>query len=408
MEITKFVKLLLKKEFWVLYSKYVRPTMFGEDYRGLYEALVDCHKRYNRDFTVDDLKAVWVVLNPTATRAQRNHIEEIFLDIEHEQEYGSDIAPYLLRHLWKEETGREIGQLALKIINNELDSLEPIRRIIEQRSEDFLPLEDVEPISNDLDDLIEQYETNAQWKFNLNCLNDKIEGLSEGDFAVIFARPDVGKTGFHVSLSTGPGGWCEQGANVLVIGNEEPGYRTSMRAVSAYTGLTRDEIIAEKESVKPLWDQVRKNYTLIDDVDMTIERLHAMVKRRKPDILIIDQLDKVGVSGNFQRDDQKLREIYVQAREIAKRYKCVVIAISQASAEAEGRTWLSYSTLENSKTGKAAEADLIIGIGKTKADEQAIEEDTTRYLTISKNKLSSFKGKLACQLEPTISRFVDM
>ena len=86
-------------------------------------------------------------------------------------------------------------------------------------------------------------------------------------------------------------------------------------------------------------------------------------EKHKPDIIVIDQLDKVNVSGTYARTDEKLRAVYTGAREIAKRHNCCVIAISQASADAHGKTRISFDMMENSKTGKAAEADLIIGIG---------------------------------------------
>ena len=53
------------------------------------------------------------------------------------------------------------------------------------------------------------------------------------------------------------------------------------------------------------------------------------------------------------------------ARQIAKTYDCAVFYMSQLSAEAEGRTTLNQSMMEGSRTGKAAEADLMILIAKS-------------------------------------------
>ena len=89
-------------------------------------------------------------------------------------------------------------------------------------------------------------------------------------------------------------------------------------------------------------------------------------------------------------------------REVCKRHNVFGIGISQASADAEGRTHVTYAMMENSKTGKAAEADLIIGIGKS---DVADSSDTRRYLTISKNKLTGFHGNIPVNLESTTSRY---
>jgi replicative DNA helicase len=82
---------------------------------------------------------------------------------------------------------------------------------------------------------------------------------------------------------------------------------------------------------------------------------------------------------------------------MAKRHECALVAVSQASADAEGRTRLDFSMMENSKTGKAAEADLIIGIGKHGQSDDG-EPDTMRFLNISKNKLSGYHGVIPCNL----------
>jgi hypothetical protein len=63
--------------------------------------------------------------------------------------------------------------------------------------------------------------------------------------------------------------------------------------------------------------------------------------------------------------------------------------------------------MEGSKIGKAAETDLIIGIGKHEAgDIDDSEIDNSRYLTVSKNKLSGWHGTIICNIEPEVSRYV--
>ncbi len=184
--------------------------------------------------------------------------------------------------------------------------------------------------------------------------------------------------------------------------NEEPAVRTQMRVINAHTGMTRDEIIDNMDLAKEKWKEIKDNVKLLDTVDWTIDDVDAFCKHHKPDILIIDQLDKVNMSGNFTRTDEKLRAVYTGAREIAKRHECCVIAISQASADAHGKTRISFDMMENSKTGKAAEADLIIGIGKHGTLDSL---DTTRVMCISKNKISGYHGEITCNIEPQLSRY---
>jgi len=126
-----------------------------------------------------------------------------------------------------------------------------------------------------------------------------------------------------------------------------------------------------------------------------------------PDVVILDQGDKVHIGGSYSASHERLRELFKNLRELAKRRNCAIITISQASAEAKGRTRLSPFDMEGSKIGKAAETDLIIGIGKHEAgDIDDSEIDNSRYLTVSKNKLSGWHGTIICNIEPEVSRYV--
>jgi len=120
-------------------------------------------------------------------------------------------------------------------------------------------------------------------------------------------------------------------------------------------------------------------------------------------VIFIDQLDKVKINGKFNRGDERLKEIYLQAREIAKRNNCLVWGVSQASAEAEGMAEVEYQYLDNSKTGKAGEADLIIGIGKRDDD---AGRNGTRYLCISKNKQNGWHGTVQVKMDMYRARYL--
>ncbi len=62
--------------------------------------------------------------------------------------------------------------------------------------------------------------------------------------------------------------------------------------------------------------------------------------------------------------------------------------------------------MENSKTGKAAEADIILGIGKEDEVENYLE-DCVRFVTLSKNKLTGDHAEFEVILRPTISRYAE-
>ena len=80
--------------------------------------------------------------------------------------------------------------------------------------------------------------------------------------------------------------------------------------------------------------------------------------------------------------------------------------MSQLSAEAEGKVLLNQSMMEGSRTGKAAEADLMLLIAKNPVVEGQEEEDTQRHLNIVKNKLTGWHGVIHCELDYKTARYL--
>ena len=108
---------------------------------------------------------------------------------------------------------------------------------------------------------------------------------------------------------------------------------------------------------------------------------------------------------SFQHE--KLRELYRRTRDLATKYDCAIFGYSQLSAEAEGRVNLNNAMMENSRTGKAAEADLMILIGKYAMIEGSQENDPRRVFNISKNKITGWHGQIHVTLDGAKARYDD-
>ena len=109
-----------------------------------------------------------------------------------------------------------------------------------------------------------------------------------------------------------------------------------------------------------------------------------------PNVVVLDQTDKFTISGNYNNGADRLKALYERTRTIAKTGDCLVCNVSQASADAEGAYSVSYAMLENSKTGKSGEADVIFGIGKYKDTPDGRTQ--LRGICVSKNKINGWHG----------------
>jgi replicative DNA helicase len=398
----QMIRLMLNKNFYTQNKSILSPTVFGGDINSLYETVQKAHEEYEDDIKVDDLYSLHTVrFNPALTRAAKEKFSELVEDIKEVQEPNKEVAKDILRILSDRDLAQRIGIEATEIFNGKDANFSEIVSMIDKHKTTIT--EDKAPaVTKDISEVIDLLNVTTKWKFNIPVLRENVGGVGGGNLMIAFARPETGKTAFWVSLCAAPDGFCAQGAKVHAFINEEPAIRTQIRAISAYTGMTRDEILDNKSSAQIKWSGIKDNLFMFDTVDWSMDDIDAHCEKNKPDIIIIDQLDKVNVKGTYARTDEKLRQIYTSVREIAKRRNCAVIAISQASADAHNRNSISFDQMENSKTGKAAEADLIIGIGRN-ANTDA--ENKIRTLCISKNKINGYHGEPVCTIRRAISRY---
>ena len=398
----QMIRLMLNKKFYTQYKGILSPTVFAGDISSLYDTIQKAHEKYEEDIKVDELYSLHTaIFNPALTRAAKEKFSELVEDIKEVQEPNKEIAKDIMRILSDRDLAQRIAVEATEIFNGKEANFAEITGMIDKRK--IIVDEDKAPaVTNNINEVLDLLGMTTKWKFNIPMLRDNVGGIGGGNLMISFARPETGKTAFWISLCSGPEGFAQQGAKIHAFINEEPAIRTQMRAISCFTGMTREEIIQEKNIAQRVWSEIKDNISMFDTVDWSMEDIDAHCEKHRPDIIVIDQLDKVNVTGTYARTDEKLRQIYTSAREIAKRRDCAVIAMSQASADAHNRNSISFDQMENSKTGKAAEADLIIGIGRNSNSDT---ENKIRTLCISKNKINGYHGEPVCTIRREISRY---
>ena len=400
----QLINLLLEKDFYEENKGRISKSMFTNGTGKLYETITKAHSDSESNISLDEFATLHVqVYNPALTRAAKENFYSLLEEIKKEKP-NKKIAKTILEAMHKQNIARRIAVVATGVYNNtEAGNFNDIQSLIDELK--GVNKEEYDTITDDVIKLIDALKDNTKWKFNLTDLRNKVNGIGEGNLIIIFARPESGKTAFWVNLVAGRNGFATQGAKVCALINEEPAIRTQMRLINAYTGMTFAEIKDNPQKAGDLWSQIKNQIRILDTVDWTLEKIDSYVAKEKPDILIIDQLDKVHIGGTFARGDEKLRAIYTGAREIAKRRDCSLIGISQASADASGKWDMTFDMMENSKTGKAAEADVIIGVGYKPNSEYSNDND--RSLSVSKNKITGWHGKIMVKIVPELSRYRD-
>ncbi len=398
------IALCLRKDFWDKAKNILSKDMFPKEYSTIFDTITSSQQKYEVDLTVDELLALHRDRYPAMPESTRNNIEEEIENLKGVAPTNMSMAFDLLFNLWRRDKAREIGDKALAIWTGQSDDFGVLQRIIDSAiKEDPEQHETFTIIKDTLKDLIANETKTCDFKFPLKPLYNQVMGLNKGDLGIIFARPEVGKTSFCCYLASE---YVKAGHKVFYWANEERATRLKIRMFCSLLNMSKDDLYDNVESCSnKLQDmEVEEKLTVIDSVGTDISEIQSYCDLNKPDIIFIDQLDKIKVRGNFNRGDERLKELYSSAREIAKRNECLVWAVSQAGADAEGKQIISYDMLDGSKTGKAGEGDIIIGIGRNNGD---YDLDPTRFLTISKNKVNGVHSTVTCEMDVKTGVFKD-
>ena len=403
---TSILKGLLRKEFYDDHRGTKCPTqIFSKPAQKIKVEIDKAMDKYHRDLTVAEIEGLFFANNPTLTSAQKVEFRQMFTKIMSEPEMGSDVAQEVLSKMFQQYVGEEVANIGFDFVNGTKTSLEPLRNLMEKYNDDFTPTLNVEWDSIDIDSLLEANDLESRWKFNIPTLAAKVDGCNDGHLIFVGARPNTGKTSFHASLIAGPNGFAHQGAKCVVLCNEEAAHRVAARYLTAATGMTLKEIKADRISAEKKYAPVRDNIFIKDSSGRDMAWVESVAKTMKPDILVLDMGDKFASFAGHAREDQALGAASVYARMIGKQYGCAVFYMSQLSAEAEGKATLNQSMMNGSKTGKAAEADLMLLIGKDAIVDGMDEDSPQRYLNIAKNKLTGWHGMVVCMINAVLGRY---
>jgi replicative DNA helicase len=324
----------------------------------------------------------------------------------------SPIVKDLLAKLIKTDYATQIYDVCLKIgtgMGGDLETIEPLLNAYKKEVGSSVEKEDVF-VKPSLDYLSSTVASGGlNWR--LKELNVALGPIRRGDFIIIAARPETGKTTFTASEASYMMTQLQPDEHVIWINNEEASNKVMMRVIQAYHQVTSSDLLANPKDLEAEFTSNGGDRFLILDDDSGIKSAHkiaTLFKEFKPGLIIFDQLDKVH---GFKQDREDLRigQLYEWARDVAKEY-CPVIAISQVDGTGEGEKWIQMNQLRGSKTDKIGEADAIITIGKS--NEPGM--DLQRFIHVPKNKLFGGKetleahrhGCFEVDIEPAKARYV--
>lgn len=218
--------------------------------------------------------------------------------------------------------------------------------------------------------------------FPLEALNDRSRPSTPGDLLVIAALPNKGKTSLTAFLIAKGIDTAHPG-KLLWLNNEGGSYKIRMRLISAFTGLSHEDLEKNPEAAQAAFEEAR------GQVEVKVTGIHGktwrqvqdLIRHEKPTVCVIDMLDHVKAPAQ-DRKDLTLEYLYQDARQLAGELGCIIVASSQLTMPPMGSDTKFPTTawLKDSKSGKEGAASSMILMG---ADP---EHPNLRYLTVAKTK----------------------
>ena len=260
--------------------------------------------------------------------------------------------------------------------------------------------------------------TSSGYEWRLDALNRSLGPLRIGNFVIVAARVEVGKTTFLASEVSYLAQQLPKDRPVVWVNNEEESSVVFFRIVQAALGIESKVIIAD--SKKAMVDYAALMGGNKDKIRVTkdmnsVRDLETLFREVNPGLIIFDQLDKVDGFKSDEREDLKLGKIYKWARELARSYGPVIAAsqLSASAVEMKDPPFIGLDALRGSKTDKPGEADVVITIGKYK-EPKSPEEEMIRTINVPKNKLpgggskqveSDRHGQFLVTIDPIRARY---
>lgn len=395
------------------YYKYVNINYIKINYSNIYKLFIVIEYYYNKynnnnNITKEELELAYNA-NYLLKDSERKELSDLLdrvltLEITNPEEVVTLLEEHRRRCL-----AGDVARLALDVEDGKTSVKDLMDKLVEFEHQE-VDEQEIKFVDFSLESLYQSQVATPGLRWRLNFLNKSLGSLRKGDFGFLFARPETGKTTFLASEISHMIGQTD--GDILWFNNEEQNKKVAIRCYQAVLGITTEELFSDRPRYEALFNEkTGGRFKLVDEMEdaTRASRIELVLKATKPALIIIDQIDKIK-GFKHDRNDLELKQIYQWAREMAKTY-APVIAVSQASGEAEGKLWLTMDMVDSSKTAKQGEADWILGIGK--------EQDNTsryRYLNISKNKLIGDAdtlpelrhGSAQVLLKPDIARYEDL
>lgn len=298
--------------------------------------------------------------------------------------------PTVLTHFLSRSYAEQIAEAALDVATGGKQTMDDVAQLVSKWRTDnsdingFVGEEKFGTLET-LKDSLANISDGHRFTWPIHELDLILGTITQGDFLILGARPDMGKTTLMAACCAHWVNELEEDRTILWCNNEESLWKVQLKQLQALLGWTVDECTADLDATFKAAELAGfgkiKTY---DNTSMSIEDIDAAIEMHKPQVIIVDQIWKVAGFETKQRNDiTRYAELAKYMRGLAKD-NGPVLGASQIGPPPPGQEkFPDMSCLYNSKTAVQGEADAILMLG---SDPES-GDPGQRFIHAPKNKM---------------------
>ena len=253
------------------------------------------------------------------------------------------------------------------------------------------------------------------------AIDNKLQGLQDGDLIVVAGRPSMGKTAFAMNVAENV--LVENDENtgaVLVFSIEMPAESLTTRLLSGMSRLDQQDVRSGKLDNKQVTQVVEQSKRLrelplyIDDSSllspMELRARARRINRQEPNglsLIVVDYLQLMQIPGSLENRVNQISEISRSLKSLAKELNVPVIALSQLNRAVEQRTDKRPMMADLRDSGAIEQdADVILFIYRDEVYNEDSEQGNKAEIIIGKQRNGPI-GKTYLTFLKQYARFED-
>ena len=253
------------------------------------------------------------------------------------------------------------------------------------------------------------------------AIDNKLQGLQDGDLIVVAGRPSMGKTAFAMNVAENVLVKNDESTGaVLVFSLEMPAESLTTRLLSGMSRLDQQNVRSGKLDNKQVTQVVEQSKRLrelplyIDDSSllspMELRARARRINRQEPNglsLIVVDYLQLMQIPGSLENRVNQISEISRSLKSLAKELNVPVIALSQLNRAVEQRTDKRPMMADLRDSGAIEQdADVILFIYRDEVYNEDSEQGNKAEIIIGKQRNGPI-GKTYLTFLKQYARFED-